>query len=237
MTTVLNHKQHASREVIPPLENGDRLTRPEFERRWNAMPELKRAELIDGVVHMQAAVRWLQHGGPHSDLTTWLGVFGAMTAGVDCGDNSSLRLDLDNAPQPDAFLRIAPECGGQSDTDDEGYVAGAPELVAEVAASSVSYDSNAKLEVYRRHGVREYVVWRVMEEEVDWFRLEEGHFKRAAPDDDGILRSNVFPGLWLDPAALLRRDLARVLEVLRQGTSTPDHAAFVTRLAEARGSA
>src|SRR5262249_21184374 len=126
--------------LIPPLENGDRLTRDEFERRYNAMPNLKKAELIEGVVYMASTVRWRQHGGPHFNLMAWLGLYQLLTPGVEGGDNTSLRLDLANEPQPDAFLGVDPALGGQAQVDEAGYIIRAPELLAEVSSSSVSYD-------------------------------------------------------------------------------------------------
>jgi Uma2 family endonuclease len=154
---------------------------------------------------------------------------------VQGGDNSTLRLDLDNDPQPDAFLRILPEFGGQSRTAN-GYVEGATELIAEVAASSASYDLHDKLNAYRRNGVREYVVWRVYDQAIDWFVLREGKYDRLSLTPEGLYQSEVFPGLWLDPAALLRGDLALVLQVVQRGLATPEHARFVNRLeADAAG--
>jgi Uma2 family endonuclease len=146
------------------------------------------------------------------------------------GDNSTVRLDLDNEPQPDALLLIAPEHGGQSRLDNDGYIVGAPELLAEVAASSASYDLHSKLHAYRRNGVREYVVWRVLDAALDWFVLRAGQYERLLLGSDGLLRNEVFPGLWLDPAALLRGDLARVLAVVQQGINSPEHQAFLRRL-------
>jgi Uma2 family endonuclease len=213
------------------LENGDRLTRLEFERRWKAMPHVKRAELIEGVVYM-AALRTDQHGEPHGYMMTWLGVYAFHTRGLQMADNASLQLDLDNEPQPDAFLRIPRDLGGQSDMTEAGYVAGAPELVAEVAASSSSIDLHAKLQVYRRHGVREYIVWRVLEEAIDWFVLNEGRFEPMPSDADGVYKSRVFPGLWLDAPAMLRRDGVAVLKTLQQGLATQEHAEFIARLGQ-----
>jgi Uma2 family endonuclease len=216
--------------AIPPLENGDRLTRAEFERRWDAMPQLKKAELIEGEVFMPSAVRYGQHSYPHSLFGTLLGIYHIETPGVEGGDNGSIRLDVDNEPQPDSFLIIRPERGGQSRISADDYIEGAPELVAEIASSSVSYDLGKKLNVYRRCGVREYIVWRVRDREVDWFVNREGSFERLAPSADGILRSTVFPGLWLDPAALVKGEIALVKSVLEQGLKSPEHAEFVARL-------
>ncbi|MBI4602455.1 MAG: Uma2 family endonuclease [Planctomycetes bacterium] len=219
---------------LPPLESGDRLTRDEFERRYDAMPHLKKAELVEGVVYMSSAVKHRGHSKPQGQIVWWLVSYEAATTGTDAGDNGSLRLDLDNMPQPDAFLRLESECGGQSRLGDDGYVEGAPELVAEVAASSASYDLHAKLHVYRRNRVQEYVVWRVLDKEIDWLVLLGGEYQRLAPDAAGIYKSEVFPGLWLDPEALKRKDLARVFAVLQEGLSTSEHAAFVQRLAATR---
>ncbi|MCY2993685.1 MAG: Uma2 family endonuclease [Planctomycetota bacterium] len=218
-----------SREM-PPLEGGDRLARAEFERRYAAMPHLKKAELIEGVVHMAAAVRLRRHGVPHGHLITWLGNYVAETPGVLIADNASLRLDLDNEPQPDAALCIDPDLGGQARISEDDYLEGAPEFIAEVASSSASYDLGGKLQVYRRNGVREYLVWRVLDRAVDWFVLREGVYERLAVDPVGLYRSTVFPGLWLDAAALLSGELSRVLKVLQAGLQSPDHAALVVRL-------
>jgi len=219
----------------PPLENGDRLTRAEFERRYQAMPNLKRAELIEGVVYMPSPVRYKGHSNPHSRLVTWLGNYETDTPGVEAGDNGTIRLDLDNEPQPDAFLIIRPERGGQVRISEDDYIEGAPELVAEVASSSASYDLGKKLNAYRRNGVQEYVVWRVLDSQVDWFVNREGRFEPLPSAADGVVRSTVFPGLWLDPAALVGGDRATVKASLQQGLNSPEHADFVARLEKARG--
>ena len=228
-------RRDASQRPSPPLEHGDRLTRAEFERRYNAMPSLKKAELIEGVVYMAAAVKFEQHGYSHSTLMGWLFLYAAETRGVVAGDNSSLRLDLDNMPQPDCLLLRLPEFGGQADIVD-GYIEGAPELVGEVSSSTVSFDLHEKLNVYRRNGVREYLVWRTQDEEIDWFILREGQFERLSPDTDGILRSPQFPGLWLDAAAMTAGNLKQVIHVLQQGLASVEHAEFVSRLAKEKRS-
>jgi Uma2 family endonuclease len=234
MSTVLTRTTSPSADAtVPELQAGDRLTRAEFERRYAAMPHLKKAELVEGVVHMPSPVSHPEHARPHFHLVTWLGNYEMHTPGVEGGDNATVLLDLDNEPQPDALLRIRPECGGQS--QDRGkYVSGAPELAAEVAGTSASYDLHDKLQAYRRNGVCEYVVWRVGDRAVDWFVLREGRYEGLTPDAAGCYRSEVFPGLWLDPAALLQGDLARVMAILQQGLATPEHAAFVQRLEQQR---
>jgi Uma2 family endonuclease len=215
---------------VPPLVHGERLTREEFERRYEAMPHLKKAELIDGVVYMPSPVRQDDHGRPHLDLLTWLGVYIAATPGVDGASEATVRLGSDSDPQPDGLMFIRPENGGRVRLSADGYVEGGPELAGEVAASSIDYELKVKLPLYQRHGVQEYLVWRVPDREVDWFVLRNQQYERLPADSAGILRSEVFPGLWLDTAALVRRDLARVLAVLQQGIASAEHAAFVARL-------
>ncbi len=217
----------------PPLEPGDHLTRDEFERRFDAMPGLKKAELIEGVVHMGSPVRLNRHGRPHVHISGWLFTYESLTPGVIVGDNVSIRLDGDNMPQPDVAMIIDPARGGQAVVSEDDYIEGAPELVVEVAASTASIDLNTKFRVYRRNNVREYIVWRVFDRAIDWYVLREGRYDRLAPGADGIYRSETFPGLWLDPAALVGSDLARLVDVLRRGVATPEHAAFLASLNKA----
>lgn len=214
--------------LAPPLENGDRLTRLEFERRYAGRPDLKKAELIEGRVYMPSPVHFLSHGEPHSQIITWLGVYAAATPGVRLGDNASVRLDADNEVQPDALLRL--EQGGRSRLSDDDFVEGAPELIVEVAATSASYDLHDKLNVYRRTGVPEYLVWRVHDRRLDAFRLEEGVYKPAQPDDGGVFHSRVFPGLRLHVPALLAGQLAEVLAELQRGLASDEHKAFIEQL-------
>jgi len=214
----------------PPLENGDRLTCIEFERRYQQMPENKKAELIEGVVYVASPVRANRHGKPHAQIIGWLLVYESETPGAYLADNTTVRLDADNEPQPDALLRIEPEVGGNSRITADDYIEGAPELIVEVAASSASYDLNDKLNAYRRNGVQEYIVWQSYENRLDWFRLEEGRYVSLEPDEAGIIKSRVFPGLWLAVNALREGNLAEVLAVLQQGIQTAEHQAFVQRL-------
>jgi hypothetical protein len=217
---------------VPPLRNGDHLTRDEFERRYNAMPDKKKAELIEGVVYMPSPVHFEEHGEQHAHLMGLLTFYRFHTPGVRVGDNATVRLDLENEPQPDALLLIEPERGGQVTVTD-GYITGGPELAAEVAASSVSIDRNVKWRVYRRNGVREYLLWRVEDQAIDWFVLRGSNYELLPVGPDGIVRSEVFPGLWLDPQALIAGDMARILAVHQQGIASPEHAAFVARLTQA----
>ena len=213
---------------IPPLENGDRLSRSEFERRYQAMPNHQKAELIAGIVYMASPLRITQHGNPHARIMTWLGSYWAVTPGIELGDNSTVQLDQYNEPQPDALLRI--QTGGQSTVNENGYVEGAPELIVEIAASTVSLDLHQKLEVYQLHQVQEYLVWRVEDEQLDWFQLQQGKYLKLQPDIEGVLYSQMFPGLWLDQNALLTGNLAKVLQVLQKGLASGEHQSFVEKL-------
>jgi hypothetical protein len=217
-------------ERIPPLQTGDRLSRDEFERRYDAMPGLKKAELIEGVVYVPAPTSHRYHGNPHFNVIGWLGHYVAATPGVQGGDSGTLRLDLKNEPRPDAYLIVLPNHGGQVRIDAAGFILGAPELVAEVGASSANYDLHDKLNAYRRNGVQEYVVWRVFDAAIDWFILREDRYEPLGLDTSGIYKSQVLPGLWLDPALLIGADLQGVAEVSRRGIESDEHAQFAKRL-------
>ncbi len=214
----------------PPLHSGDSLSRAEFERRYEAHPEIKKAELIEGVVYMSPPVRHSLHGRPHADLITWLGVYRAATASVDISDNATIRLDNENEYQPDALLRLPTEKGGRSRVTEDEYLAGAPELVVEVAASTAAIDAHAKKRVYARSGVQEYILVMALEEQIEWWVLREGVYEMLYEDEAGIVRSEVFPGLWLKEDAFWDGDLAQVLAVLQEGIGSEAHEAFVEQL-------
>ena len=216
---------------VPPLEPGDCLNASEFLRRFAVTPELKKAELINGVVYMSAAVRVDQHAEPDSLLQTLLGCYAIGTRGVRSLTNGTVRLSPDDVVQPDAALRILAELGGQSRVGQDGYLRGAPELVAEVSASTVSIDARQKLQTYRQAGVREYLLWRVRDNAVDWWtRDEDDEFELIVADADGLHRSRAFPGLWIDVAALVAEDGARLIEVIQQGLASSEHATFIEAL-------
>jgi Uma2 family endonuclease len=220
------------RLAIPPLENGDRLSRSEFERRYQAMSQIKKAELIEGVTYMASPLRIRSHGEPHGNLVGWLWTYKASTLGVVLGIEPTVRLDLENEPQPDAVLLMP---GRQATIGEDDYIEGAPELVAEVAASSVAIDLHDKKRVYRRNGVREYLVWRTLDRQLDWFVLEADDYICQLPDEQGIVRSEAFPGLWLAVSALLSGEMTIVLSVLQQGLSSPEHQAFLRELKGVEG--
>lgn len=229
MATVSTRAAPFPSAAAVPLEMGDHLTRAEFERRYTAMPELKKAELIEGVVYVPSPVK-PPHGEPHLLLATWIGIYLGQTPGLRAADNTTVRIDDLNEPQPDLLLAMPQRIGGGLRVDEEGYYAGSPDFIAEIAASSVSYDLHAKLRVYQREGVREYLVWRTLDGEIDWFRLRERKYVPLEANEAGIVKSEVFPGLWLDRAALVSRDLPRVFAVLQEGLASPEHAGFVKSL-------
>ena len=211
-----------------PLETGDHLDQPTFHARYEAMPEGARAELVGGVVYMPSPVS-TPHSEHHAEVLIWLGGYKAVTPAVRCLDNPTLILAHDGEPQPDACLILRPESGGK--TKEVGkYLAGAPELVVEVASSSASYDLHSKKLDYLRAGVAEYVVVLVEEARVAWSGWRDGQYVELPPDEGGILRSEVFPGLWLDPAALLRLDTLAVRKTLERGLAIPEYTEFVRRL-------
>ncbi|MBX6313828.1 MAG: Uma2 family endonuclease [Isosphaeraceae bacterium] len=222
-----------SRVAPPPLVEGDRLDQPEFHRRYEAMPPGTRAELIGGVVSMPSPVG-PEHSRAHVLVIVWLDRYAEATPGVEVLDNASTALDLKGELQPDAQLRILPECGGQTRTEQK-IIVGAPELVVEVAQSTRYVDLGPKLADYERAGVREYIVRALDPDEVIWHVRREGRLMAIPPGPEGLYRSEVFPGLWLDPQALLAGDRAAVRAALERGLATPEHAAFLARLAAARG--
>ncbi len=212
------------------LENGDRLTRDEFERRYARMPHGNKAELIEGVVYMPSPVR-NSHSEATSLIAWWLVNYAMMTPGAEVGDNGTIRLSAHTVVQPDLHLRLAERVGGAARVTDDDYIAGPPELAAEIAMSSVSYDVHTKRRAYRRSGVREYLIWRLDDGAIDWLSLENGDYVALAPDATNVIRSKVFPGLWLAAGALLTGDLATVLSTLQAGLSSLEHTEFAKGLA------
>lgn len=200
-------------EASNSLDAGDHLTREEFHRRYLARPDIKKAELIDGVVYMASPVRLDQHAEPHAFVIGWLVFYVSQTHGVRLGDNGTVYLDSKAEVQPDAFL-MRPVLGGPR-VNEDGYVEGSPQLVVEVSASSATYDLHVKKEAFRRNGVAEYIVWRVLDEAIDWFRLQDGAYVLVEPDADGVVESEQFPGLRLHIPSMLSGDLTAVLARLR----------------------
>ncbi|MFN0123444.1 MAG: Uma2 family endonuclease [Blastocatellia bacterium] len=217
--------------MIPPLENGDSLSRREFERRYHTMPEKLKAELIEGRVFMASPVRYPSHGGPDNRLTTLLGVYSLSTAGVHAANNTTVRLDEKNIVQPDGLLFLDEDLGGDVSVSDDEYLEGAPELIAETSGSTASHDLGEKKLIYQGNRVCEYIVWAVHDGQLQWFRLDEtGVYVQMEPDENGVIRSQVFPGLWLNIPALLQDDIATILGTLQQGLASPEHQAYVESL-------
>ena len=214
----------------PQLHSGDRMTREEFHRIYEQMPEDFKAELVGGTVYVASPLR-LRHGNRHLRLGSVLAGYEGATPGVEAGDNTTILLGDDGEPQPDLFLRILPEHGGQSRTTEDDYVEGAPELLIEIAHSTRALDLHAKKDDYRRYGVREYIVWTLADHRFHWFDLRAG--RQLAPEGDGVLRVGAFPGLWIDGPALVSRDYNRMMATLAQGLATPGHAEFVEQLRRA----
>lgn len=213
---------------VPPLVEGQRLSRDEFLRRWEAMPNLKHAELIKGVVRMPSPLS-LDHGDSDIDFGAWLAVYAANTPGTK-GNKASTSFMLEDAPQPDNHLRILAEAGGRTKRAGK-YLDGGPELVGEISLSSASYDLGDKFDVYEEAGVLEYVVVLVEEREIRWFHRQGEKLQLVPEPADGIWRSRVFPGLWLNGPAFLSGDMAKVLATLNEGLQTAEHARFVQELA------
>jgi Uma2 family endonuclease len=215
--------------TLPPLENGDHLDQRTFHARYEAMPEDCRAELIGGIVYM-ASPQKVPHSKAQQVVSQWLGEYADATPGTDALLNNTQILGPDSEPEPDGCLFILPEYGGQVHVDDDEYLNGAPELIVEVSSATESIDLNRKKLDYQKAGVREYVVLALRTQQVFWFLRQRGKYRDVALPADGIFRSRVFHGLWLDAEAILRSDRRRVLEALRKGLATPEHAAFVARL-------
>ncbi len=215
----------------PPFFSGDHLGRAEFRRRYALYPEIKKAELIEGVVIVGSPVH-KQHSIPHFRFATVLGVYCAGTPGILAGDNQTVILDLENELQPDLCLWVAGEQRAKAEESEKGPLIGAPDLVVEIAASSASHDLHSKLNVYRRSGVREYLVLLAYERETRFFRLVDGEFAAVQPDDDGVARSQVLPGFWFRSDWFWEGKMSELLQLVQQGIASPEHQEFAAKLTE-----
>lgn len=222
--------ERPERRALPPLVAGERLDQPTFHERYAAMPPGTRAELVGGIVYMPSPLNFSRHSSPDDALGYWMAHYKRFTPGVRGGPNATVKLGDYGEPQPDRLLLIPEGRGGRSRLVG-GYIVGAPELVAEVALTTRSFDLGPKKADYERAGVLEYLVFGVGHDEIRWFVRRDGRFDDLLPDEAGIFRSEVFPGLWLDPAALFAEDLDGLIATLERGLATPEHAAFVARLA------
>jgi Uma2 family endonuclease len=215
--------------IIPLLENGDRLTREEFHRRYAAMPKKVKAELIKGVVRLKNRVT-ATHAVANAQMIGILGIYSFQTFGTSLVNHATFILDRKNEFQPDCLLRIEETLGGKSWINDDDYLEGAPELIVEIASSTASYDLHDKLEIYQQKGVSEYIVWRVLDKQIDWFYLVSGKYERLLPDKKGIVESKLFGGLRLNLKAMLADDTAQVLRDLQKGLASKKYKEFVKEL-------
>jgi Uma2 family endonuclease len=227
MSTITAARRQTAPNGLPLLMNGDRMKQPEFHRRYEAYPKHIKFELIGGIVYMASPLR-VDHSDFDDELGFAFGLYRRATPGVGALRNATTILGEESEPQPDLGLRILRDYGGQSWVNEKRYIEGAPELLAEIAYSTRSLDLNQKKQDYEQAGVVEYVVVCVEEQELHWFHFPSG--RPIRPDRQGIYRSRVFPGLWIDSPALLALDSARVTAVVRQGLASKPHAAFVKRL-------
>jgi Uma2 family endonuclease len=215
------------------LVDGDHLSVEEFERRYEAMPHLKKAELINGVVHMPPPVHD-DHSTPHSFASAWVGLYCAHTPGTQAHIERSVQFIGHSEVQPDVMLVIRPEHGGATFLNERGNLAGSPELILEVAATSANYDLYEKKDLYHANRVREYIVWQTLDARLDWFDWESTAYVRRLPDKPGLIKSRVFPGLWLNVTALLNGRHDAVLRTVQAGVASAEHRAFVRKLGAAR---
>ena len=214
----------------PPLREGDRLRAEEFHRRYEAMPELRNAHLIDGVVHMSSPIRADQHGEPHALVIGWLHDYRRKLRGIRLTDNTTFRIDADNEPQPDAVMFLDPTRAGSAWIEDDGYLHGVPELIVEIAGSSSRLDGSLKRELYDRIGVAEYLVWHTVARRVEWLGQEDGVFQEMPADEEGVIKSAIFPGLWLHVSSLLEGDIPLLTSHLEAGLASAEHQEFARRL-------
>jgi len=216
MTSTIHESTSPFRAFTPPLESGDVLNAAEYWQRYGAAPEKLKAERINGKVYIMSPLRAVYHGNPHLLMAQWMATYAMHDPTLIGSDNSTIRMNADNDPQPDlCLLRI----NGQTRFDDEGYIVGAPELIVEIAGSSASYDFSEKRDVYEAAGVGEYLVFETIEGRIEWWRADNGCFVDI-PLDDGIYKSVLFPGLWLDAEALRAANAPKLIKTLQQGMSS-----------------
>lgn len=221
----------AAERYIPPFENGDRMDQKTFHALYLQTPKGFRAELIGGIVHVPSPTS-ARHARPQRMFCQWLGEYSDNTPGTDAFDNITSVMSEASEPQPDLSLIVLPEAGGQTRLTPEEYLQGAPELAVEISNTTATIDLNAKMRDYERYGVREYLVVIMREREVRWFARRKDRFAPMKPDADGVLRSKVFPGLWLDTAGVFDRGARRLLVTLRKGLASPEHTKFVAKLSK-----
>lgn len=231
MTTMPPRRATAriERPYVPPFEDGDVMDQPTFHALYLETPKGFRAELIEGIVHMASPVG-MRHGKPHSVLGAWLECYSAETDGTEAFIDITAIMPGDNEPQPDVSLIVSPEAGGQTSVSEDDYLTGSPELAVEISHTSALVDLHAKKQMYEKHGVREYIVVETKRRAVHWFMRRDGIFVAIKPSSDGLLKSRVFPGLWLAPDAVFERSAKKLLASLQLGLATPEHTKFAAKL-------
>jgi Uma2 family endonuclease len=218
----------------PLLYDGQRLDQPTFHQLYLQTPEDFRVELIDGVVSLMNMPLYEDHGCPDAELNGVLFLYTMDTPGTIVQGKTTIILDPSDEVQPDSALKIDPAWGGQTARDSRGATIGCPELVVEIASSSLGIDLNTKKNLYERAGALEYIVFDVLHQKFHWFARIEGRFQRLPRETDGIYRSRAFPGLWINEPAFIQGDKRAVFLAIRSGTTSPEHAEFVERLRQNR---
>jgi len=234
MTSTTLQKASRWESRIPLLYCGDHLNQPEFHRRYEAYPDPRaKFELIGGIVYMMAPAGY-EHGKGDYRLTGLIFQYERATTGVEGAQNATIILGEKSEPQPDNVLMVRAAFGGRVRIRGKKtkYIVGPPELVFEVAHSSLAIDLHEKRRDYRAGGVSEYIVFDVDRGQVHWFDLGRDEQVKVPPDR--ILRSRTFPGFWIDTKALIARDVNRLADCLDCGIASPEHAQFVELLAARR---
>ena len=215
-----------NRDRLPRIiYNGDHMTRRQFHLMYCDMPDGYRAELIGGVVFEPSPVSSV-HSEFHLDLGYILRRYSRYTPGVRGGDNGTVILSDEDEVQPDLYLRF--ESGGNSKKDKGKFIVGAPELVAEVAYSNCAIDLHLKKQRYAMHGAIEYLVVCLNPEKLYWFNLKASTMIKA--DSKGIIRSQVFPGLWIHEKAFFNQDDDLQEAVLERGLNSLAHRKLLEQL-------
>jgi len=214
---------------VAPFEDGDVMDQPTFHKLYEAAPQHFRAELIGGVVHLPSPVG-MRHGKPHSILGAWLAFYSAESIGTESFIDITAIIGGDSEPQPDVSLIISPEAGGQTKVSEDDYLTGSPELAVEISHTTTLVDLHAKKQMYEKYGVREYIVVETKRRAIHWFIRRDSKFVAIKPGADGLFKSRVFPGLWLEPGAVFEQSAKKLLSVLEAGLATPEHAKFTAKL-------
>ena len=244
--TVLAVGTHDPQRRVPEadrLRDGERIPPDEFRRRCGVLEAVGvdfRVEYVNGVVRMMPPPNFAGHTHPIRVMQGLLSAYTRQTPGVIDYTESGVTLPVEETSadvSPDLCLVVQPGRGGQMSVDDAGYFVGPPELVVEVANSSLSYDLGEKRDLYEAAGVQEYLVHATRERRLLMMRRDGDRFRTVMPDADGVLASRIFPGLVFDTAAIIADDIAAAEATLDRVMQSPEVAAahqnLVASLAEA----